>query len=47
MLFKMIQIILELGQGEEANKSLEILKNQKAFDLLWKGYTSGEKKLFR
>jgi len=24
-----------------------VLKNQKAFDLLWKGYTSGEKATFR
>lgn len=40
MLFKMIQIILEQGEGEKAKNSLQTLKNQKAFDLLWKGYTT-------
>ena len=47
MLFKMIEITLELGEGEEAKATLGILKNQKEFGLLWKGYTGGEKNRFR
>lgn len=47
MLFNIVNIILELGEGELAKTSLAIMKNQKAFDLLWKSYTAGEKNKFR
>ena len=47
MLFKLIQIVLELGEGEEAKMALMTLRMQKGFVLLWKGYTGKEKEAFR
>lgn len=47
MLFQIVNVILELGEGEEAKNALTILRSQKAFDLLWKSYTSGEKNKFK
>lgn len=47
MLFQLVDVILQLGEGEEAKLALLILKSQKSFDLLWKSYTGGEKGRFR
>ena len=47
MLFKFIAVLLELGEGEEAKQALQSMQAQKGFELLWMGYTSGEKQAFR
>ena len=47
MLFKFIGVILELGEGTEARTALNAMRNQKGFELLWMGYTAGEKEVFR
>lgn len=40
MLFQMVNIVLEQGDGQDAKNALTIMKSQKAFDLLWKSYTA-------
>jgi hypothetical protein len=47
MLFQIVNAILKRGEGEQGRNAILLLKNQKSFDLLWKSYTSGEKKNFR
>ena len=47
MLFQLVNAIIKKGEGEQGKSAIQILKNQKSFDLLWKSYTSGEKKSFR
>lgn len=47
MLLQMVAIVLELGEGEEAKNAMVTIKNQKAFDLLWKGYNKDEKSRFK
>jgi hypothetical protein len=47
MLFQLVGAILKKGEGENAKTALLAIKNQKAFDLLWKSFTGGEKKQFK
>jgi hypothetical protein len=47
MLFEMTNHLIKKGQGEEAANTLSSIKKQKAFDMLWKSYTGGEKKIFK
>ena len=47
MLFEMTAHIIKKGEGEQAAKILMSIKKQKSFDMLWKSYTGGEKKLFK
>lgn len=46
MLFQISGIIIKKGEGESAKNALTVIKSQKAFDLLWKSYSGGEKKQF-
>jgi hypothetical protein len=47
MLFQIVNILLKFGEGEQAKSVIATIRTQKAFDLLWKSYSSGEKKQFR
>lgn len=47
MLIQILGIVLKKGEGEEAKNVLLAVRAQKAFDLMWKSYSSGEKKQFR
>ena len=46
MLFQISGTIIKKGEGESAKNALLVIKSQKAFDLLWKSYSGGEKKQF-
>ena len=47
MLFPMVEAVVKQGEGEPAKNLLAGVRGVKAFELLWKSYSSGEKKQLR
>jgi len=47
MLFQIVNVLIKYGEGESAKTVFATIRTQKAFELLWKSYSSGEKKQFK